>query len=51
MTYASTIQYLYDRLPVFHNVGASAYKPGLENTIRLMDALENPHQHFKSIHI
>lgn len=51
MTYASTIQYLYDRLPVFHNVGAAAYKPGFENTIRLMDALNNPHQHFKSIHI
>lgn len=51
MTYSETIQYLYDRLPVFHHVGSSAYKPGLDNTIKLMSALDNPHKRFKSIHI
>lgn len=51
MTYTSAIQYLYDRLPVFHHVGAAAYKPGLDNTIRLLENLGNPHQNFKSIHI
>ena len=51
MNYSETIQYLYDRLPVFHQVGGSAYKPGLDNTIRLMNALNNPHTRFRSIHI
>jgi dihydrofolate synthase/folylpolyglutamate synthase len=51
MNYQETIEYLYKLLPVFHLKGASAYKPGLANTIRLMDSLENPHLKFKSIHI
>lgn len=51
MNYHETIQFLYKLLPVFHLKGASAYKPGLENTLRLMDALGNPHSKFKSVHI
>ncbi|MEA4936182.1 MAG: folylpolyglutamate synthase/dihydrofolate synthase family protein [Paludibacter sp.] len=51
MNYQETIQYLYDRLPVFHIIGSSAYKPGLDNTIRLMELLDNPHKKFKSIHV
>jgi len=51
MNYQETIQYLYDRLPVFHIIGSSAYKPGFDNTIRLMELLDNPHKKFKSIHI
>jgi len=49
--YAQTIQYLYDRLPVFHHVGGAAYKPGLDNTIRLLNALDNPQNTYKTIHI
>ena len=51
MSYEQTLQYLYDRLPVFHNIGSAAYKPGLDNTIRLMNALNNPHQRLKTIHV
>lgn len=51
MTYKETLSYLYNRLPVFHHVGSAAYKPGLENTIRLMTALNNPHHDYHSIHI
>lgn len=51
MTYQSALQYLYDRLPVFHHVGGSAYKPGLDNTIRLLNAFDNPQQKYKTIHI
>jgi len=51
MTYAETIQYLFDRLPVFQHIGSAAYKPGLENTIRLMDKLNNPQKSFRSIHV
>lgn len=51
MNYNETLQYLYDRLPVFHFSGANAYKPGLENTIRLMDTLNHPYQKYKTIHV
>ena len=49
--YEEAIQYLYNRLPVFHHVGGAAYKPGLDNTINLMNALGNPHRRFRTIHI
>ncbi len=51
MNYQETLEYLYNRLPVFHLSGATAYKPGLENTLKLMDCLHNPHQEFRTIHI
>jgi dihydrofolate synthase / folylpolyglutamate synthase len=51
VSYSDTIQYLYNRLPVFHHVGSSAYKPGLDNTIQLMNALDNPHTRYRTIHI
>ena len=50
-SYIQTIKYLYDRLPVFHQIGSAAYKPGLENTIRLMNALHNPQTKYRTIHI
>jgi len=50
-TYEETLHYLYDRLPVFHRVGAAAMKSGLDNIIALCEALGNPHTQFKSIHV
>lgn len=51
MTYKQALDYLYNRLPVFHLTGGAAYKPGLGNTIQLLNALNNPHLKFKSIHV
>ncbi len=51
MTYEEAIQYLYTSQPPFHLVGAAAYKPGLDNTIALMEHTGNPHRLFRSIHI
>ncbi|TAE37507.1 MAG: bifunctional folylpolyglutamate synthase/dihydrofolate synthase [Runella slithyformis] len=51
MNYAQTLHYLYDRLPVFHRIGAAALKPGLDNIRALCAALGNPHEQFKSIHV
>lgn len=51
MNYAETIEYLYARLPMFTRIGAAAYKKDLHNTIALCNALNNPQQHFKTIHI
>ena len=51
MTYKETIDYLYAQLPMFTRIGAAAYKKDLHNTIELCNALNNPQQHFKSIHV
>lgn len=51
MTYAQTIEYLYASQPAFHLVGAAAYKPGLDNTYRLMAHLGNPHEQLCTVHI
>lgn len=51
MTYEETLTYLYNRLPVFHHIGAAAYKPGLDNTIRLLQVLGNPQKNYATIHV
>lgn len=51
MNYKETLIWMYNQLPVFQHVGASAYKKDLTNTILLMNHLNNPHQHFKTIHV
>lgn len=51
MTYQQTIDYLYASQPAFHLVGAAAYKPGLDNTYRLMAHLGNPHERLRAVHI
>ncbi|HET9055128.1 MAG TPA: folylpolyglutamate synthase/dihydrofolate synthase family protein, partial [Cyclobacteriaceae bacterium] len=49
--YRQTLTYLYQNLPMFQRVGAAAYKADLGNTIALCEALDNPQNAFKSIHI
>lgn len=51
MTYQETIGYLYDRLPVFQNIGARAFKPGLHTTRELCKSLGDPQDKFPTIHI
>ena len=51
MTYQQTIDYLFTRLPMFSRIGAAAYKADLTNTIKLCDALNNPQEKFKTIHV
>src|SRR6187549_3228731 len=51
MTYKQTLDYFYAQLPMFHRVGAAAYKADLSNTIAICDLLDNPQNKFKSIHI
>lgn len=50
-TYQQTIDYLYASQPAFHLVGAAAYKPGLDNTYRLMAHLGNPHEKLRAVHV
>jgi dihydrofolate synthase/folylpolyglutamate synthase len=51
MTYQETLTYLYSSQPTFHLVGAAAYKPGLDNTYRLMQHLGNPHLQLRAVHV
>ncbi|MDR1005315.1 MAG: bifunctional folylpolyglutamate synthase/dihydrofolate synthase [Bacteroidales bacterium] len=51
MTYKQTLDYLFTKLPMFQRIGKSAYKADLSNTIALMNALGNPQNNFKAIHI
>lgn len=49
--YQQTLDYLYQVLPMYQRIGASAYKADLNNTIALCHALGNPQDKFKSIHV
>ena len=51
MNYEQSIEYLYTQLPMFSRIGAAAYKKDIHNTIELCNALNNPQDKFKSIHI
>lgn len=50
-SYAATLDFLYERLPMFSRIGKAALKPDLTNTLKLCAALDNPHLKFKSVHI
>ncbi len=51
MTYAEALDYMYSQLPMFHRIGPAAYKPGLENTIALLDLIGNPQRDLKCVHV
>jgi len=51
VTYQQTLDYLYAQLPMYHRVGAAAYKADLTNTIALCEYLGNPHRKFRSVHV
>lgn len=51
MNYQQTLDYLYQKLPMFSRMGAAAIKKDLTNTLKLCEVLGNPQSKFKSIHI
>ena len=51
MNYAQTIEYLFTTTPSFQQVGADAYKPGLERILSFCHHLGDPQNNFKSIHV
>jgi len=50
-TYNEVLEYLYEQLPMFHRIGAAAYKADLNNTHRIAELLQHPEQKFRSVHI
>lgn len=51
MTYEQIIDYLYHAAPLFQNIGAGAYKEGLDNTLALDEHFNHPHRHYRTIHV
>lgn len=51
MNYRQTLDYLFSQLPMFHRIGAAAYRSDLSNTISLCKLLGHPENNFKSVHI
>ena len=51
MTYKETLDYLFAQLPMFHRIGAAAYKANLNNTHAIMELLDHPENDFRCIHI
>jgi dihydrofolate synthase/folylpolyglutamate synthase len=51
VTYKETLAYLYQQLPMFHRVGAAAYKANLDNTYAICNMLGNPERRLRCIHV
>ena len=51
MNYNETLNWMFNKLPMYQRIGAAAYKADLNNTIEILDYLNNPQDNFKSIHI
>ncbi len=51
MTYAETVQWMFDQLPMYQQQGASAYKKDLSNTLLLAKYLGHPEKNLRFIHV
>ena len=51
MNYTETVEWMFNRLPLFQQVGASAYKKDLTNTLALANHLGNPEKQLRCIHV
>ena len=51
MNYTETLDWMFNKLPMYQRIGAAAYKADLNNTIQLLQLLDNPHHNFKSVHV
>lgn len=51
MNYNETLNWMFNKLPMYQRIGAAAYKADLNTTIDILNYLDNPQNNFKSIHI
>ncbi|MCG9794036.1 bifunctional folylpolyglutamate synthase/dihydrofolate synthase [Flavobacterium algicola] len=51
MNYQETTTWMFNQLPMYQTQGATAYKEDLQNTIELIEHLDNPHHQLKCIHV
>ena len=50
-TYQETVEWMFQQLPMYQQVGKKAYRADLGNILKLCAHLGNPHKDFKSIHV
>lgn len=50
-TYSETVEWMFQQLPMYQQVGSKAYKVDLSNIYKLVQQLDNPHHLFKTIHV
>jgi dihydrofolate synthase/folylpolyglutamate synthase len=51
LSYAEVKEYIFGRLPMFHRIGAAAYKNNLDTTLALSRLCGEPEKNFPSVHI
>lgn len=51
MNYTQTTNFLFNSFPSYQNVGAGAYKEGLQNITEMCRLLDNPQRNYFTIHI
>lgn len=51
MNYKDTVEWMFEQLPMFQQLGVSAYKKDLTNTLKLASHLNHPEHTFKTVHI
>ena len=50
-TYHEILENIFSAYPMYHKVGSSAYKEGLENIEALLDIIGNPQRKLRSVHV
>ena len=51
MNYKETCHYLFNQMPMFEKQGATGYKEGLENSLKLDEHFGHPHRNYLTIHV
>lgn len=51
MDYSAILDRIFKAFPMYHRIGTSAYKEGLENIEALLEAIGHPERKFKTVHV
>lgn len=51
MNYKETLDWMFNKLPMYQTQGATAYRKDITNTVLLANHLGNPERHLKCIHV
>jgi dihydrofolate synthase/folylpolyglutamate synthase len=51
LSYSEAIFWLFEQFPSYQIIGSKAYKPTLENTIKLLSIIGNPQDSLKFVHV
>ena len=51
MNYNETLEWMFNKLPMYQTQGATAYRKDITNTVLLANHLGNPERHLKCIHV